>query len=346
MLISAIAGAAFAIALAVTWWVRRMALARGLLDFPNARSSHSQPTPRGGGLAIVIASGTGVCGLAACRIVDVDLAIAIIGGGLPIAWIGFLDDRGSLSATVRFLVHVSAASWAIYMLGGVPPMQVGHRTLDPGIAGDVFAAVAIVWVVNLFNFMDGIDGLAASEVIFVAAAGAALGLIGGMSPAVPAAALTVAAAGCGFLVWNWPPAKIFMGDVGSGYLGYVIATLALATARESPAGAYSWLILGAVFFVDATVTLVRRMLRGERVHLAHRSHAYQRLARRWGGHLPVTAAVWAINLLWLLPCAFWSTLSPEFALQVLALAFAPVLALVLVAGAGRAERVSLVADVE
>ena len=133
-------------------------------------------------------------------------------------------------------------------------------------------------MLNLFNFMDGIDGLAASEALFVIRAGAWLSAAGG---GVTAASGVLAGACAGFLLWNWPPARIFLGDAGSGYLGYVTAVLALASARGNSDAIWVWLILGGVFFVDATVTLVRRVLRGEHVHEAHRTHSYQWLARRW-----------------------------------------------------------------
>jgi len=144
-------------------------------------------------------------------------------------------------------------------------------------------------------------------------------------------------ASAGFLCWNWPPAKVFLGDVGSGYLGYVIAVLALAAARTNPVALWVWLILGGVFFVDATMTLCRRLLRGERVFEAHRSHAYQWLARRWGSHGKVTVTVIAVNLAWLLP---WSVLAmkfPQYAIVSVIAALAPLALLAPLLGSGRAE---------
>src|SRR5205807_9594710 len=146
---------------------------------------------------------------------------------------------------------------------------------------------------------------------FVAWAGALLGTFAGTSGDAAAVASVFGAACCGFLLWSWPPAKIFMGDVGSGYLGYVIAVLAVGATRDNPVALWAWLILGGVFFVDATVTLLRRLLRGERVYQAHRSHAYQWLARRWGSHAKVTCAVLIVNVLWLLPCAVFATRRPS-----------------------------------
>jgi Fuc2NAc and GlcNAc transferase len=284
--------------------VREVALKHGIIDEPNARSAHSTPIPRGGGLAIVFATSTMVAVAAAAGIVDRQLVLALLGGGIPIAWVGFRDDRASVPVRMRLAVHAGSAIWAMYVLGGLPPIQAGERIFDLGVVGDVLGVLALAWTLNLFNFMDGIDGIAASEATFIAAAGGVLCLVGGASASVPAAAMILAAASAGFLIWNWPPAKIFMGDVGSGYLGFIIAVLAIASGREAPAAPFIWLILGAVFFADSLVTLLRRLARGERVYEAHSSHAYQVLARKWGRHLPVTATAIGVNLLVLLPLAW------------------------------------------
>jgi Fuc2NAc and GlcNAc transferase len=153
-----------------------------------------------------------------------------------------------------------------------------------------------------------------------------------------AVACIFCAASAGFLIWNWPPAKIFMGDVGSGYLGYVIAVLAMAATRDSPVAVWVWLILGGVFFVDATVTLARRSLTGERLHEAHRSHAYQWLARRWRSHRRVTLSVLAVNVFWLLPAAWLAMRYPRFAVWSLAGAFVPLIIVAIAAGAGLREQ--------
>ena len=206
-----------------------------------------------------------------------------------------------MSPGIRLAVHLCAALWAVCWLGGLPPLRVGSHVIQLGWAGYPVAVLALTWILNLFNFMDGIDGIAGSEAAFVAGAAAFLTLCLGGSAGVAAVALALAGACLGFLLWNWPPAKIFMGDVGSGYLGYVIGVLALAAGREDPTALWVWLILGGVFFVDATVTLIRRVLRGDRVYEAHRSHAYQWLARRWQSHESVTITTTAVNVLWLLP---------------------------------------------
>jgi Fuc2NAc and GlcNAc transferase len=328
---------ALAISAALTAAVRRLALRHGLLDLPNQRSSHSVPTPRGGGIAIVIASGIALTLLATEGATAPGVTAAILGGGLAVAMVGFIDDRRRLSASVRLVVHAAAAVWALLVLGGVPAVQLGDKLVGFGWAGWVIGTLGIVWVLNLYNFMDGIDGIAATEAVFVVAAGALLSLHSDTGLLTSRAAIVFGAACLGFLGWNWAPAKIFMGDVGSGYLGYVIAVLALASAHDNSTALLSWLILGGVFFCDATVTLIRRMLRGERLSQAHRCHAYQWLARRWHSHSSVTLAVMAINLLWLLPCALFATAHPPLAGWTTVVALAPLTALVLFTGAGRCE---------
>ena len=318
----------------LTALVRRLALAHGVLDIPNERSSHSSATPRGGGMAIVVTTTTAVLVLAVQGSVPRDVCVALIGGGIAAAVVGFVDDRFAVPAGVRLAVHLSAAAWAVYWLGGLTAVRLGDHIAPLGWVGGVLAVLGIAWVLNLFNFMDGIDGIAASEAVFVAGAGALLSA-GGGAGVTDAAAVFACACG-GFLIWNWPPAKIFLGDVGSGYLGYVIAVLALAATRADSAAVWVWLILGGVFFVDATVTLLRRLVRGERVYEAHRSHAYQWLARRWGSHSKVTCAVLMVNVLWLLPCAVFATRRPSLAAATVIFAFAP-LVLVAIATPGRRE---------
>lgn len=328
---------AFLIALLLTGVVRKLALSWRVIDIPNARSSHTVPTPRGGGIATVIAT-TAVLGLlTALGRLPLEFFAAMAGGGAIVAAVGFIDDRRALPAKIRLLVHVGAALWALLWLGGLPPLQLGGTVFVFGVGGYVLGLLGIVWTLNLFNFMDGIDGIAGGEAVFVALAGAAVQVYGGGTGTLPIVAVVFALACAGFLAWNWPPAKVFMGDVGSGYMGYMIAVLALVAARESAVALLVWVILGGLFFVDATVTLIRRVARGERVSEAHRSHAYQRLAVRWGSHRSVTSLALFINVLWLLPCAVLARQYPNYAGCVVVGALLPLIAGVLMAGAGTRE---------
>ncbi len=283
----------------------------GLIDVPNDRSSHLRPTPRGGGIGIVAAvvSATTLLGAVGCVSLRW-LGLVIVAGGL-VAVTGLLDDRFSLPAGVKLVVHLVAAASALSVLDSPTSL------LGPSAASRVLCfgllAVGIAWHLNLFNFMDGIDGLAGAQGVFVGLSGA--GLLGAYTDRGDLAWFLagVAGASAGFLRWNWPPARIFMGDVGSGFLGYVLAIAAVATASEYPLSLWTWLILAAAFVVDATVTLVRRAGRGERLMSAHRSHGYQRLAQRWASHRRATLAYVAINMAGCLPVAWTSVLRPLWA---------------------------------
>lgn len=292
------------LSLALTGLVRRVAEARGLLDIPNARSAHSRATPRGGGLAIVVA----FFGALLVLVVQGELAWHLwwaLLGASAVAMVGFLDDRRSVPVRWRLLTHGLAAVWALAWVGGLPAVVVFGHIVDLGGLGHVLAALYLVWLLNLYNFMDGIDGLAGVETITAGAAAAFLCLLSGASGESLNSALvpaTLAAAAMGFLCWNFPPARIFMGDVGSGFIGLVFGILSLQAAVGAPRWLWVWLVLLAVFVVDATGTLLIRLASGERLSEAHSGHAYQMAARRWG-HRRVTIAVAAINLCWLTPLA-------------------------------------------
>lgn len=291
------------LSLLMTAGLRRYALARSIIDVPNGRSSHTVPTPRGGGVAIVLTFLLAIAGLMLDGAGDSRTLVALGGSGALIAVIGFMDDHGHIPARWRLLGHFIAAAWMLAWMGGLPPLALFGLKVDLGWLGGVLAAVYLVWLLNLYNFMDGIDGIASIEAITVCLGGAWLYWMAGLgSHAV--LPLLLAAAVAGFLFWNFPPAKIFMGDAGSGFLGIVLGGLSLQAAWVAPEMLWCWLILLGVFIVDATYTLVRRLLRGDKVYEAHRSHAYQFASREVGRHLPVTLAVAVLNLCWLLPIAF------------------------------------------
>lgn len=282
-------GVVFAVACIGTWLARRYALARRLLDEPGERRSHTIATPRGGGIAIVAAM------LLAMALAPIGVSpllprwpLAI--GLLLVASVGWIDDHRPLSPTLRLVVHALAASCL-----GASAWAAGA-----GLVVVIASALLAVVLINVWNFMDGIDGLAASQALLVALGCALLAGKGGAAW-LP---LALAAACAGFLPFNLPRARIFLGDVGSGALGYLLAVLVTAQAAREPQGALLLLIPLSAFLVDATLTLGRRVLRRERWWLPHTQHAYQAWARRCGGHAKVTLAyaMWSVvmllNLAW------------------------------------------------
>ena len=280
---------------ALTGLVLRYALHRNVLDVPNHRSAHVQPTPRGGGAAIAAVLLAGLAGLAAAGVLPVKVAAALGGGGILIAGIGWLDDHGGVRARNRFFVHLAAAVWALAWLGGLPRLSVGTGYLALGRMGWIIGALGIVWATNLYNFMDGIDGIAGGIAVAAGAIGGGLLLASG-NPGLASVAVLTAGAAAGFLAWNWPPARIFMGDVGSGLLGFVFAVIALASERGGSVPLLAWVLLLGVFVVDATSTLLRRMARRERWAEPHREHAYQRALRVGHTHRQVSTAAVGITL--------------------------------------------------
>jgi Fuc2NAc and GlcNAc transferase len=287
--------AAFAAGYLGTGAARRLALRHALLDIPNARSSHAVPTPRGGGISVA-ATGIAAAGaLGLAGVLEPGVALARAGGGAAVAVIGLLDDVRGVPAALRAAVHLLAAVWAVGWIGGMPSLRLGEATLALGPAGAVIAVVGIVWMTNLYNFMDGIDGIAGVEALTAGGIGGAL-LLGAGQPGLGALALALGAAAAGFLPWNWSPARIFMGDVGSGFLGFAFAVVALASERTGAVPLLAWLVLLGVFAVDATLTLLRRVLGGERWHQAHRSHAYQRAVLAGLSHARVSGCVLIVNL--------------------------------------------------
>lgn len=317
----------------LTAGLRRYALARSIIDIPNSRSSHSVPTPRGGGVAIVLAFLLTLPFLGWAQVVLPSALIAIGGSGALIAVIGFMDDHGHIAARWRLLGHFSAASWALFWLGGLPEVILFGMAFDLGWVGSILAAFYLVWMLNLYNFMDGIDGLASVEAICACLGVCLIYWLSGFG-ALVWLPLLLAMAVVGFLCWNFPPAKIFMGDAGSGFLGVTLGMISIQAASESFQLLWAWLILLGVFIVDATFTLIRRLMRGDKVYEAHRSHAYQFASRRFGKHLPVTLAVVAINLFWLLPIAACVLLLGLDGACGLVVAYVPLFALALKFNAG------------
>jgi Fuc2NAc and GlcNAc transferase len=319
---------------ALTGVARAYALGSGLLDVPNERSSHSRVIPRGGGIAVVAVVLAAAAVLTALGAITATQSIAWLGGGSLIAVVGYVDDHRGLSVVARLCAQLAAAGLALYATHGLPPIPWRGADIELGLAGWILGSVIVTWAINLFNFMDGIDGIAAQQGMFMA--GSACLLQWGMGPnSLGVMLCVICAAAAGFLVWNWPPARIFLGDVGSGFLGFALALAALLSWRAGPMSLWTWLILDGLFVVDATVTLITRAARGARIFAPHREHVYQRLAIRFGSHAQVTVGYFALNVLWLLPWAMATVRRPTSGGLISLVALSPIAIAAIVLGAGR-----------
>jgi Fuc2NAc and GlcNAc transferase len=328
----------------LTGGVRKYALANQMLDVPNQRSSHTAPTPSGGGAAIVLAWLGGVILLAVLGRVDGSFLSAMIPPTVLLAVIGFIDDQTDLSPWVRLATQLFSAAWFV-LLSGVS-LLTGIAFLDSVPLLSIGLGIAsLVWLTNLYNFMDGIDGLAGGEGVFVALGIALFCWLSGAA-GVAAISLMLAAACMGFLVWNWPPARIFMGDTGSSWVGFILGAIAMTGSEKTGITIWPWVILLGVFIIDATVTLLRRLVSGQTWYEAHHSHAYQNLSRRWGAHRPVTVVVCLVNVGWLLPLAAFAYYRPDYSGIIAFVALAPLVVAALFIGAGNSKKLDCTDTIE
>ena len=272
----------------LTWLTRFIALRRNILDIPNERSSHLVPTPRGGGIAIVITWYIGITFLFFRDLLTLDLYLALL-TGIILAAVSLIDDIISLKPLLRMIFQVMTAIVAFYFLGGMKPVVLFNNISIPVFVIYPVAIIGIVWFINLYNFLDGIDGYASIEAVML---GAAFFLLTGNAiNAVIIACVT------GFLIWNWPKAKIFMGDVGSTQLGFILIILGIYYHNEHQLSIIWWLVLTSPYWFDATLTLFRRWRNKEKLSQAHRKHIYQRLNQSGFSHLRVDFFLVMLNAL-------------------------------------------------
>ncbi|ACL67751.1 glycosyl transferase family 4 [Anaeromyxobacter dehalogenans 2CP-1] len=280
----------FVAAVAVTWLVKQVALRRNLLDAPNERSAHVRPTPRLGGMGIMAAFVPAALTLAVVEELGARV-IAVVALTALVAIVGLVDDLHPLRARTRFGAQVVLACAVVF--GAADGGRVAWSLLPEAARplAPVLSVLWIVWLTNLYNFMDGIDGLAGGQAVLASAA-IAVAAFGMGVPAVGGLAVLMGAAAAGFLVFNFPPASIFMGDVGSTALGFFFASLPLvADGGRLPVEVVGLAL--ALFILDATTTLVRRLARGERFYQAHRSHWYQRPLTCGVHHRAITLTAYA-----------------------------------------------------
>ncbi len=288
--LAALCAAVFAATLALTGTVRAFLRHRAILDHPNERSSHDVPTPRGGGWALVPVLVLGWLTVARMTGLPMVPTAVICGLALALGLMSWLDDLRGLSPAVRLAGQVLAVAVA---LSAVPlPGAVFWDGLPPAV-DRIAAGILWVWYINLFNFMDGIDGITGVETASTGIGVAVVALVAGLAAPLGAFGWVAAAAAAAFLVWNWQPAKIFLGDVGSVPLGFLLGWLLLALAASGQGAAA--LIVAAYYLTDATVTLLRRAVRREKVWRAHREHFYQQAVQKGASHGRVSLTILAAN---------------------------------------------------
>ncbi len=294
----------------LTYLIKNYAIKKSFVARVNERSSHTVATPHGGGVAIAITWFSGLIYLHVSSQIDTTLFYALM-VGIVISVVSYLDDLFELSPKLRLLTQSSVALGGLYFIGGLHAIDFGVFSIENPFITNIFAFFLIVWFINLYNFLDGIDGYAGSEAIFLALAGFLL--FGG------AHFLVLAVAVLGFLVWNWQRAKIFMGDVGSTLLGYNIAIFTLYYANEASVNLWIWIIFFGVFWFDATLTLLRRVKNKEKLSQAHRKHAYQRVNQSGWSHQKVVLSAMIINLILFALVYFLSNIFIAFTISLLLL---------------------------
>ena len=304
-----------------------------LVAVPVSRSAHSTSVPVGGGVSIVALI---LLVIVYCYFTDQIPAneFAALMAAVVIAIMGIVDDIKQLDVRWRIPAQFLASAFVVYCLGDVPAVDFGLFILSESILLNVLAVFALVWLLNLYNFMDGIDGIAATELIVVNLV--SLIIVINSDSALTLISASFAAAAGGFLLWNWSPAKIFMGDVGSSFIGFTLGVMALLSLHHGSMTVWTWVLLLGVFIVDATLTLLVRYRSKQRWHEGHASHAYQNAARHYKSHAKVTITVVLINLFWLGPLAWLSMQYPEMGLVITSIGLLPLLLLAKRFGAGRA----------
>ena len=266
----------------------KVAIRHRIVDVPNERSSHVIPTPRGGGLAIVVSWYIGITILFVSGYIENSLYFALISGVL-LAIVSLIDDIVDLSPFIRLLAQVITALISFYFLNGIATVDFSGLEITTPIILYPLALIGIVWFVNLFNFLDGIDGYASLEALTIAA----IMLIFSSN----LINLVLIACIAGFLFWNWPKAKIFMGDIGSIQLGFILVILGIYFHNQAQFSIIHWIMLTSLFWFDATLTLFRRWRNKESLSVAHRKHGYQRAVQSGLTHQQTILVSAGVNLL-------------------------------------------------
>lgn len=294
----------------------RLAKSWQILDRPNERSSHREPTPHGGGVPLFLAVALGFT-LSPAWAFELSW---LFSASIFLMLVGVFDDMRGLSVSTRFLLYtlVSLSSAAVLLHDNLAPLKLMW------LSQWVCLSFAIIWALNLYNFMDGIDGIAATQCILACLVAAFFANSDTEASSYSLFCLILAAGSLGFLVWNWSPARLFLGDAGSIPLGFLLAGLAGYGAVQGYVSFAVWSVLLAVFIGDASWTLTARLLSSQNITQAHNQHSYQRLSRHWGSHQRVVILLGVFYLFWLFPIAWLLHQSQDNGVYLVILAYIPV----------------------
>lgn len=271
---------------------KHIAIKKNIIDIPNERSSHSIPTPRGAGIVVAFLWYLLLCYMYFIeKIINTSLFYSLL-GGFFISLIGIVDDIWNISPKVRLFVQIFVAAWSLYFLGGLKVVDLGFYSIESIWILTPLAFVMVIWFINIFNFLDGIDGYLGTEGIIIFSF---VGLFYSDSLSLSMVAILM-----GFLIHNWPKAKVFMGDVGSTLLGFTVAVYALYYQNTGRSSIIIWIMLSSLFWFDATLTLFRRLRNNEKIMVAHKKHAYQRIVQAGFSHQKTVLYGISINFLILL----------------------------------------------
>ena len=319
---------AFVLSFLGVYFLNKSALRFKIVAIPNERSLHNKVTPRGGGIIIAIVFLAFLLVFYITRQIMVAEFLVLFGGGLIMAVTGFLDDILELKASIRFIIQFFAVGWGLYWIGGIPSTVFFERLPVLYAIANAVAVVALVWFINSFNFIDGIDGLATSGATFFSLSIGGYFLWQGIEP-YGSLLIVLAACSLAFLCFNWPPAKMFLGDAGSNFFGYLFGAMVLITVKNGNLSIWTWLIILAYLITDTTTTTFLRLCLVKGWYHTHRSHAYQNLARVLDNHKFVTCLITGINVFYLLPLAYLSIQYQHYAWLAFAASVIPILGFVL-----------------
>lgn len=286
-----------------TAFIRKYSINNNLYDIPNERSSHRVPKPKGGGIPIVGLLIFTIVTLFFYNMINAEITLSMLIGLILVAVAGLIDDYKNLSVSIRVIIYLISALLSLYFIGGLESAFIGEYSYYFGGAGYCIGVLFLVWLTNLYNFMDGIDGFAGVQTICVSIFCCFMFFMSSQYSLL-IIMLCLASSTFGFLYWNWEPAKIFMGDVGSCSIGFFFGLLSIYTQNEEILSIGVWLILLAPFIGDATFTLLMRILSNEEWYRAHNSHAYQKLYRLGLSHHRLSLNLLLLNVLLIWPLAY------------------------------------------